>query len=263
MVCRARMAAVPLVAVFLMSVAVAAPPHGDRPATPHAEPAPDARARTIAQAPTPRKPKGKAVTPRSWPELQAGNRRFVAGDHLVHAVRELRAALATGQQPDVVVLTCSDSRVSPEWIFDQPLGELFVVRTAGHVVDPIALGSIEYAVEHLHARLIVVMGHDECGAVAAAVSGDSMPTEHLDSIMRKIRPGIPPARPGASRAETLAAAVAANVRRSATDVVIASPVVREHVVHGSVEVIQAVYHLASGRVEELRTPDALSGSEHD
>jgi carbonic anhydrase len=192
----------------------------------------------------------------------AGNRRFVKGEHLVSSTRDLRNELATGQHPDVIVLTCSDSRLSPEWIFDQPLGEIFVVRTAGNLVDPIALGSIEYAVEHLHAKLLVVMGHEKCGAVAAAASGETMPTENLDAIVRKIRPGIPPVRANASKDAQLQDAIEANIRRSATDCVVASPIVREHVVHGSLAVVQAVYHLQSGEVEELGNPTQLSDSDH-
>ncbi len=259
---RTRLAALLAAAALVVFTGVGATTHATAPAAParsaHA-PAKSAAKSTAEAAAS--KPSEAATRP--WPGLMQGNKRFVAGEHLVHPVRELREELANGQHPDVIVLTCSDSRLSPEWIFDQTLGELFVVRTAGNVVDPIALGSIEYAVEHLHAKLIVVMGHDKCGAVSAALSGETMPTDNLDTIMRKIRPGIPPARTGASKDETLDAAVRANVRRSATDVVVASPIVREHVVQGSVSVVQAVYHLASGQVEELRTSDQLSESDHD
>ncbi|MCE9627372.1 MAG: carbonic anhydrase [Candidatus Eisenbacteria bacterium] len=198
---------------------------------------------------------------RPWAQLMSGNRRFVKGEHLVTSTRDLRNELANGQHPDVIVLTCSDSRLSPEWIFDQPMGEVFVVRTAGNLVDPIALGSIEYAVEHLHAKLLVVMGHEKCGAVAAAVSGEDMPTENLDAIVRKIRPGIPPARANASKDALLQDAIEANIRRSATDCVVASPIVREHVVHGTLAVVQAVYHLQSGEVEELGNPTQLSDND--
>lgn len=190
---------------------------------------------------------------RAWATLMAGNRRFVRGEHLVRPVRELRSELAKGQHPDVIVVTCSDSRLSPEWIFDQPLGEVFVVRTAGNLVDPIALGSIEYAVEHLHAKLLVVMGHDKCGAVDAALSGAEMPTDNLKALVAKIRPGLPTSKSGASADATLQAAVEANVRRSAMDCIVGSPIVREHTVKGSLAVVQAVYHLSTGEVEELRS----------
>lgn len=223
--------------------------------------APSSRTPTTASAKEPAtkgtKPATTAPTEepdsRAWATLMAGNRRFVRGEHLVRPVRELRSELAKGQHPDVIVVTCSDSRVSPEWIFDQPLGEVFVVRTAGNLVDPIALGSIEYAVEHLHAKLLVVMGHDKCGAVDAALSGAEMPTDNLKALVAKIRPGLPTSKSGASAEATLQAAVEANVRRSAMDCIVGSPIVREHTVKGSLAVVQAVYHLSTGEVEELRS----------
>lgn len=246
--------------VLVLTVALACTPVATLASDPHASsPAPTA---TIAPAKAVPADKGKVTRPvttepdtRPWATLLTGNRRFVRGEHLVRPVRELRQELAKGQHPDVIVLTCSDSRLSPEILFDQPIGELFVVRTAGNLVDPIALGSIEYAVEHLHAKLLVVMGHERCGAVDAALAGGTMPTENLEAIVRKIRPGIPPARPGASKDALLQDAIEANVRRSATDCVVASPIVREHVVHGSLAVVQALYRLASGEVEELRASE--------
>lgn len=230
--------------------------HGTATAT-----APSKAAATKAKAKETKEPARVEPDARSWAQLMSGNRRFVKGEHLVTATRELRNELANGQHPDVIVLTCSDSRLSPEWIFDQPMGEIFVVRTAGNLVDPIALGSIEYAVEHLHAKLLVVMGHEKCGAVAAALSGETMPTENLDAIVRKIRPGIPAARANASKDALLQDAIEANIRRSATDCVVASPIVRESVVHGTLAVVQAVYHLQSGEVEELGNPTQLSDSD--
>src|SRR5580692_11651694 len=88
-----------------------------------------------------------------WADLMEGNKRFVTGKTRSYNVVSLRSKLASGQQPNVIVLSCSDSRVGPELVFDQSLGDIFVVRTAGNVADPVALGSIEYAVEHLHSSL--------------------------------------------------------------------------------------------------------------
>ncbi|MEY4069405.1 MAG: carbonic anhydrase [Candidatus Eisenbacteria bacterium] len=245
--------------VLVLTLALMGTPLATLASGPHASSAPTAPATTAKAVPT---EKGKATTTiqtepdtRPWATLLAGNRRFMRGEHLVRPVRELRQETAKGQHPDVIVLTCSDSRLSPEILFDQSIGELFVVRTAGNLVDPIALGSIEYAVEHLHAKLLVVMGHERCGAVDAALAGGTMPTENLEAIVRKIRPGIPPARPGASKDALLQDAIEANVRRSATDCVVASPIVREHVVHGSLAVVQAIYRLSSGEVEELRASE--------
>ena len=108
-----------------------------------------------------------------------GNKRFMAGKPQMRALVSLRQKLASGQSPNVIILSCSDSRTSPELIFDQSLGDLFVIRTAGNVADPVALGSIEYAVDHIHSPLLVVLGHSKCGAVTAACSGEKMPSRQL------------------------------------------------------------------------------------
>src|SRR5574337_648976 len=103
-------------------------------------------------------------------DLIKGNSRDVAGQpDAIRSGAVFREELAKGQHPHAVIVTCSDSRVAPEIVFNQDLGHIFVVRTAGNVVDAVALGSIEYAVEHLHTPLVVVMGHESCGAVNAAV----------------------------------------------------------------------------------------------
>ena len=101
--------------------------------------------------------------------LMNGNARFVKGQHRPANYKRERAELTKGQRPYAIVLSCSDSRVPPEIVFDESLGKLFVVRVAGNVVDPIALGSIEYAAEHLHSKLLFVLGHESCGAVKATV----------------------------------------------------------------------------------------------
>src|SRR5688572_16994 len=104
--------------------------------------------------------------------LVYGNRRFVNGEtQHPNQSAEHRLALAKGQAPFAVVVACSDSRVCPEIVFDQGLGDLFVIRVAGNTIGNVELGSIEYAVEHLHAKLVIVVGHEKCGAVGAAVKG--------------------------------------------------------------------------------------------
>lgn len=122
--------------------------------------------------------------------LEEGNRRFVSGspfpkDH--HT--EDRLELSKGQHPFAVVLCCSDSRVAPEIIFDCKLGELFVIRNAGNVVDEDVLGSVEYAVEHLGCPLVVVMGHSSCGAVTATCEGGELPG-NIPALAQRIRPAI-------------------------------------------------------------------------
>ena len=185
-----------------------------------------------------------------WTDLVAGNKRFVAGKQHTYGVVALRHKLASGQNPNVIILSCSDSRVSPELVFDQSLGDLFVVRTAGNVADPVALGSIEYAVDHIHSPLLVVMGHQQCGAVAAACSGEKMPTTNLDAIVDKIDPAVAKAK-SSKPSDLIEAAVKENVHQSANDLLANSSVVREAVKGGKLKIVEAEYELDSGKVVRL------------
>ena len=127
-------------------------------------------------------------------KLMDGNKNYVDEKPTLfqRSTAKARAALAASQKPYAVVLTCSDSRVPPEIIFDKGLGELFVIRVAGNIPDPVVLGSIEYAVEHLGTPLVVVLGHERCGAVTAAVTanGKSTGSPHIDAIAKTIEPNI-------------------------------------------------------------------------
>ena len=188
-----------------------------------------------------------------WADLVEGNKRFVDGKTKTVDIVPLRQSLAKGQQPKVVVLACSDSRVSPEILFDKNLGELFVVRSAGNIADAIGVGSIEYAVEHLGSSVLVVLGHEKCGAVSAACSGDKMPTANLQAIVDKISPAVSKAKTQAKGDDLLQAAILENVQLSAKDVIASSPVL-EHFLHdGKLTVFEAVYSLDSGKVTELGT----------
>ena len=122
-------------------------------------------------------------------KLKAGNKRFVEQRLSDKELAKHCAATADGQHPYAIVLACADSRVAPELVFDETIGDLFVIRVAGNVVDPDVLGSIEYAVEHLHVRLIVVLGHDKCGAVTAALSKETPPPGNLGELIHKIDGG--------------------------------------------------------------------------
>ncbi len=186
-----------------------------------------------------------------WANLVAGNARFVAGKPQPRPLLSQRQTLVAGQHPRTIVLTCSDSRVPPEQVFDQSLGDVFVVRTAGQVVDAVATGSIEYAVERLHVGLIVVLGHEQCGTVTAALSGEPMPTPSLSALMGHIRPGIEKACANAVGEERLRCAIEANVNESAAQLVAASPVLRERLEQGNLLIVRALYPLGSGRVMEL------------
>jgi carbonic anhydrase len=189
-----------------------------------------------------------------WANLMAGNQRFVAGKPHPHSWLELRKNLVSGQEPHTIVLSCSDSRVSPELVFDQSLGDLFVVRSAGNIADPVGLGSIEYAVDHLHSTMLVVLGHQKCGAVAAACSGDKMPSRNLEAIMDKIDPAVTKAKTYAKPDDLLESAIKENVHESAKDVLANSEILRDAVKAGKLTVIEAEYQFDSGAVVRLNSP---------
>lgn len=189
-----------------------------------------------------------------WNKLMAGNARFVAGKPQARALVSLRQKLASGQSPRAIILACSDSRVGPELVFDQSLGDIFVVRTAGNVADAVALGSIEYAVDHLHSPLLVVLGHQKCGAVSAACSGEKMPSPNLDAIVVKINPAVTQAKTYAKADDLVESAIKENVRQSAKDVLANSQIIRDAVKSGKLSVIEAEYELDSGQVVRLNAP---------
>ncbi len=189
-----------------------------------------------------------------WADLMAGNKRFVAGKTRAYPVVSLRHKLAAGQQPHVIVLSCSDSRVAPELVFDQSLGDLFVVRTAGNVADPVGLGSIEYAVDHIHSPLLVVLGHQKCGAVTAACSAEKMPSPNLEAIVDKISPAVTQAKSYAKPDDLIESAIKENVHQSAKDLLANSAIVGDAVKAGKLTVIEAEYQLESGEVVRLNAP---------
>ncbi len=180
-------------------------------------------------------------------ELRIGNQRFRDG-HAQGPRRgvEHRRAAAAGQSPKAAILTCSDSRVSPELLFDQGIGDLFVVRTAGHVVDRGALGSLEYAVEHLHVPVVLVLGHSGCGAVTAAAAGQHGPGG-IDWIVSAIRPAV--WATGMVGGDAVDNAAREHVRRTADAIAGQSALLREAVDRRRVSVVGAFYDLTSGVVE--------------
>jgi len=186
-------------------------------------------------------------------ELIAGNRRFVSGamQH-PNASDERRAKLAAGQSPIAAVLSCSDSRVPPEIVFDQGLGDLFVVRVAGNIASPAEIGSLEYAVEHLHVPLIVVLGHDKCGAVAAALeaveSGGTAPG-HVGVIVDAIKPAVLTARK--QTGDLLANAIRNNVGLVDRQLRDSQPLLAPAAAASKLKIAAAVYSLTSGAVTYL------------
>jgi carbonic anhydrase len=188
---------------------------------------------------------------RRW--LVEGNERFRDGAvAFPHHSPARRLEVAAGQAPFAAVLGCADSRVPPELVFDRGLGDLFVVRTAGHVVDDIALGSLEYAVDHLGVALLVVLGHSGCGAVAAAVDAvvkGACPEGKVARVLDVIRPTVHalPWRAG----DLGDAPVHAHVRQTVDTVSRCEPALAAAVRHGRLAVVGAVYDLGSGQVAFL------------
>lgn len=181
--------------------------------------------------------------------LKQGNARFsrtaMATWDLSHMRRQ---ALAAGQQPFAVIVCCSDSRVPPELIFDQGLGNIFVVRIAGNVIDPVVLGSVEYAVEHLHSPLVVVLGHQKCGAVHAAVEGGDSPAD-IQAIISRIAPSVRRAMAQPSHGPDITELVANMNVENSIKAIAASPIV-SHLAHdGKVRLIGAKYYFDTGQVE--------------
>jgi carbonic anhydrase len=183
--------------------------------------------------------------------LTEGNARFASG-RLSHTtpeyVAEARGKVAQAQRPFAIIVGCSDSRVGPELIFDQGLGDLFVVRTAGEVVDEVALGSIEYAVEHLGSALIVVLGHERGGAVSAAVAHAQEPG-HIAVVLKAIAPAVEQTQgqPG----DPVENAVRAQARDVARQLQGVTPILADRVHSGQLKVVAARYDLDTGQVEWL------------
>jgi carbonic anhydrase len=185
----------------------------------------------------------------AWKALKEGNERFVAGkpQHPSQSV-EHRAGLAAGQRPIAVVFGCADSRVAAELIFDQGLGDMFVVRTAGQAIGAAVLGSIEFAVTVLEVPLIVVLGHDSCGAVKAAVDaidGGAIPGGFLRDVVERVMPSILMGRrEGLSRVDEFEER---HVCETVAQLMSRSTAIAERVAAGTLAIAGVTYHLADGR----------------
>lgn len=186
--------------------------------------------------------------------LKAGNLRFMNGQARFPTVqKEVLADLAKGQQPYATILGCSDSRVPPELVFDAGFGELFVIRVAGNVLGPSILGTLQYAGLHLHTPLFVVMGHQGCGAVKAAVASrfdGARQAGRIEILLEQIIPALDALDPNASPADLLSSAVEANVRRTVREL-LETPEAKARLGEGRMRLIGAVYELDTGRVRFL------------
>ncbi|GAA2800945.1 beta-carbonic anhydrase CanB [Mycolicibacterium pallens] len=186
----------------------------------------------------------------AWKALKEGNERFVAGQpqHPSQSIED-RARLAAGQTPTAVLFGCGDSRVAAELIFDQGLGDMFVVRTAGHVIDSAVLGSIEYAVGVLNVPLIAVLGHDSCGAVQAtlnALDDGEIPGGYIRDIVERVTPSILAGRrEGLERVDEFEAR---HVIETGSQLMSRSALISERVAAGTLAIVGLTYHLADGKV---------------
>ncbi|HKC75353.1 MAG TPA: carbonic anhydrase [Chloroflexota bacterium] len=187
---------------------------------------------------------------RALHELLTGNKRYTAG-HMLHPRQgvQRRAQVAPRQQPLAAILSCADSRVPPEIVFDQGLGDLFVIRVAGNTADDVALGSLEYAVDHLGVHLVLVLGHERCGAVQAThdllTKGEQLPG-HIAALVVPIVPAVQAAQ--TMRGDVVDNAVTANVRMVTAHVRTTAPILSAHVQKGALKVVGARYDLESGAV---------------
>jgi carbonic anhydrase len=194
-------------------------------------------------------PRTSPVT--AWKALKEGNERFVSGEveHPSQSVAD-RARLTHGQKPTAVLFGCSDSRVAAEIIFDQGLGDMFVVRTAGHVVDSSVLGSIEYGVQVLNVPLIVVLGHDSCGAVKAtieALDGGEVPGGFIRSVVERVTPSILIGRrEGLSTVDEMEARHVVETSRLLMQ---RSMIISQRVATGECAIACVTYKLADGQVK--------------
>jgi len=189
-----------------------------------------------------------------WQNLQAANQSFVNDP----AYAQARAQLVGGQNPLTIVLSCSDSRVPPELVFNQGLGQLFVARVAGNVVDDVVVDSIEYAVGHFDSVLILVMGHTHCGAVIGALNrlrqnGGNivMPGGHLDAVLIPIEKAIKQAGIDIYAPNALELSINANIQYQANQLVMQSKVIQNALTNGILNIVGVLYSLETGVATQL------------
>lgn len=182
--------------------------------------------------------------------LLEGNKRYINSQQFKsRKLSDRRTETAQTQKPFAAILSCSDSRVPPEVIFDQGIGDLFVIRLAGNVLSDEGLASLEYAVEHLGVTYIMVLGHERCGAVNATVKGGPSHPGHLESLIKAIKPAVEESKdkPG----DILDNAVKSNVSMVVKQLNSSEPVLKEFVKKGNLKIVGARYDLDDGKVEIL------------
>jgi carbonic anhydrase len=208
-------------------------------------------ANQFAQAADPAHPDQPSVAPaEAISKLKEGNGRYTSGN-LQHPgqTTERRTELANTQHPFAAILSCSDSRVPPEIVFDQGLGDLFIVRVAGNVINDEGLGSLEYTVDHLGTRLILVLGHQSCGAVKAAretIAAKGKAPGHIQSLVKAIKPAVE-----ATAKDDLETTIKANVKNVVQALRSSTPILKAEIDSGKIQVIGGYYSLDTGAVTFL------------
>src|SRR5438309_4456682 len=207
----------------------------------------------FARAADPAHPDQPSVAPtEAISKLKEGNSRYTSGS-LQHPgqTTERRTELAKTQHPFATIISCSDSRVPPEIVFDQGLGDLFIVRVAGNVINDEGLGSVEYSVDHLGTRLILVLGHQSCGAVTAAretIAAKGKAPEHIESLVTAIKPAVE-----ATAKDDLETTVKANVKNVVQALRSSTPILKAKVDSGEVKVVGDYYSLDTDAVTFIDT----------
>jgi carbonic anhydrase len=208
---------------------------------------------------------GQSVSPdEALQKLMDGNKRYVENKLTNAAMSDsaTRTSLSKSQKPYAIILSCSDSRVPPELIFDKGLGEVFVVRVAGNIPDPVVLGSIEYAAEHLGSPLVMVLGHERCGAVTATVDskGKSTGSANIDAIVKAIEPNVKPATKDCDackgekkcaetkKSEFVECVIDANAKKVAANLTKKSRILKHLVDEKKIRIVAAKYDLDDGMV---------------
>ncbi|MBM3112829.1 carbonic anhydrase [Pseudomonas sp. P66] len=199
---------------------------------------------------TPPKPQNAIGPEQALQRLIAGNERYVSGNSQTHDFKDEREALVSGQNPFVAVLSCSDSRIAPEYAFDTARGDLFAIRVAGNFVTAEGLASLEYAVAVLGAPLILVLGHESCGAIEAgikAIKDQTVFPGHIPKLTEALKPSIEKVlkQPG----NLMENAIAQNVKDSVQSLNNATPLLTEALGKGTLKIVGGVYRLSTGKVE--------------
>jgi len=181
--------------------------------------------------------------------LKEGNQRYTKGETLKHDISEEKrnSLVMKGQKPFAVIVACSDSRIPVEMIFDQGIGDLFVIRVAGNVLGPLTMGSVEYGVEHLHAPLVIILGHNHCGAVKASIEGGEVPG-NVRAIVEKIRPAVEKVRTTGTTNDTIYEEVENTNIKAMVNELQTSLVIQNFLQDGKLQILGAKYYQETGKV---------------